>query len=507
MDVHKGIDGERFAHFVKSVQGLIGVGEPQALLKMILEAAIKLFAADACSIALIDEGNEHLRFQCTLGGANVEEFQLPLGQGIIGWVAQTGQGVVSNDVSQDTRFFGTIDRQTGFRTKAVLCAPLQDDNGCIGAIEVLNTTNSGGFRDNDLQFLGAFGRLAASIIRDTSVAAAVRNVKTALQEAVQNRYQLVGGTSARMQEVLQLARNVANAQTTVLLLGESGTGKEVVARAIHQWSSRAEQAFVAVNCAALTPELLESELFGHEKGAFTGAVAQKKGRFELADRGTLFLDEIADLPLPLQAKLLRVLQEREFQRVGGVKDIHTDVRIIAATNTDLRHAIRAKAFRQDLYYRLNVVALSLPPLRDRAEDLSGLIAHFLERYCHELKRDLLQIDPNAMAVLLAHSWPGNVRELQNVIERAVVLCTGPTIRETDLPAELRSHSWSAEDASGESLVVDPSLSLTQAVEVFKRARIQAVLETVSGNQTQAAQLLGLPRSNLSRLMKRLGLRE
>jgi Nif-specific regulatory protein len=252
--------------------------------------------------------------------------------------------------------------------------------------------------------------------------------------------------------------------------------------------------------------LLESELFGHEKGAFTGAIAQKKGKFELADGGTIFLDEIGDLAAPLQAKLLRVLQEREFQRVGGTKDLRVNVRVIAATNRDLRRALQTGVFREDLYYRLNVVSISLPPLRDRREEIPALIDHFTARYCNDMKRPLLARNPAAQERLLAYRWPGNVRELQNVIERAVVLSPGPTITESDLPLELRTQGGENGDPTLPGQMIDPALPLSAAIEAFKRVRVRHALEAVNGNQTKAAQALGVPRPNLSRLMKQLGLR-
>jgi Nif-specific regulatory protein len=497
---------KRLTSLIEATQKLIGMTEPEELLQNILESALRLFAADACSIALIDEADQQLAFAFTLGGAKVEELRLPLGQGIVGWVAEKGEGVIANDVSQDPRFLGQVDRKTGFRTKAVLCAPLRYEGRVIGAIEVLNTATPGGFAQEDLDLLLAFGGLATPALQRTKTFSTVRNAKTAFQEVVQERYHLVSGASPLMQEVTRLARSVAVAHSTVLLLGESGTGKEVMARAIHHWSPRVEQPFVAVNCVALTPELLESELFGHEKGAFTGAVAQKKGKFELADGGTIFLDEIGDLAPHLQAKLLRVLQEREFQRVGGTRDIRVNVRVIAATNRDLRRAMQTGAFREDLYYRLNVVSISLPPLRDRREEIPALIDHFTARYCNDMKRPLLTVDPAAMELLRAYRWPGNVRELQNVIERAVVLSPGPTITGTDLPLELRTQGGGDSEPAPPGQAIDPLLPLSAAMEAFKRIRVRQALEAVNGNQTKAAQVLGLPRPNLSRLMKQLGLR-
>lgn len=497
---------QRLQSLIDINQLLISTIEPDEVLEVILNAAIRLFAAQGCSLALLDETAQYLTFVSMAGPAKVAEFRVAAGQGIAGWVAQTGQGVVCNDVSQDPRWFGGIDQQTGFNTRSILCAPLKQRDRILGVIEALNTTKPEGFSAEDLQLLMAFGGLAGTAITRTQNACRMRNARVALQEAIQDRYRLISGTSPAMQAVLQMARTVAPTNTTVLLLGESGTGKEVMARAIHQWSPRAAHPFVAVNCVALTPELLASELFGHERGAFTGATAQKKGKFELADGGTLFLDEIGELAPDLQTKLLRVLQDREFQRVGGVKDIRVDVRIVAATNRDLRRAMQQGAFREDLYYRLNVVAITLPPLRDRREDIQALVQYCLDRYRREMGRPHLRLTPSAMEMLQAYTWPGNVRELQNVIERAVVLASGPDITEADFPAEIRQVTG-ATGGSGEPLYgIAEAMHLTEAVTAFKRMRVQRALAAAGGNQKLAAQRLGLQPSNLSRLMQTLGLR-
>ncbi|MBM4256509.1 MAG: sigma-54-dependent Fis family transcriptional regulator [Deltaproteobacteria bacterium] len=491
---------------IETTQRLLTLTEPEDLLQTILESTLRLFAAQACSIALVDENAQQLSFAFTLGGAKLEEVHLPLGQGIIGWVAAHGEGVICNDVATEPRFFGQIDRQTGFRTKMVLCAPLRHEGRLVGAIEVLNTAAVGGFQPTDLELLAAFGGLATPALYRTKAATAIQKAKVAFAEVVHERYRLVGGSSPAMQEALHVARSAAVANSTVLLLGESGTGKEVIARAIHQWSPRVEQPSVAVNCVALTPELLESELFGHEKGAFTGAIAQKRGKFELADGGTIFLDEIGDLAPNLQAKLLRVLQEKEFQRVGGVKDFRVDVRVIAATNRNLRQAMQQGQFREDLYYRLNVVPITLPPLRERSEDLPALIEHCTARYCDEMKRPRLMIDTAAMAALQQYAWPGNVRELQNIIERATVLSQGPVLSVADLPGELRQQSVSPLATLESYQPTRQFASLAEAIETVKREQIQLALDENGGNQTKAARRLGLPRPNLSRLMKQLGLR-
>jgi Nif-specific regulatory protein len=477
--------------------------DPDEVLTVILTAALRLFGVEGCSLALLDATTQELAFVDMVGPAQVEEFRLPAGQGIAGWVAQTGQGVVCNDVTRDTRFFQGIDQQTGYTTRSILCAPLQQHDQIVGVIEAINTTKPAGFDAADLALLTAFGSLAGTAITRMQVFAQVCNVGAAFQEVVHTRYRLISGTSPAMQETLRLARTVAATNTTVLLLGESGTGKEVVARAIHQWSPRADQPFVAVNCVALTPDLLASELFGHEKGAFTGAIAQKKGKFELAHRGTLFLDEIGDLAPDLQAKLLRVLQDKEFQRVGGTKDLRVDVRILAATNRDLHQAIQRGAFREDLYYRLNVVSLTLPPLRDRRPDIPALVSHFLDQYCREMNRPRLGITPDALALLQAYPWPGNVREFQNTIERSVVLSPGPVITAADFPPEIR-QAFHSPDAALSFEGLDDTAPLAAAVTAFKRAKIRQALAKAQGNQSQAAKLLGLQPSNLSRLLHTLG---
>lgn len=307
------------------------------------------------------------------------------------------------------------------------------------------------------------------------------------------------GQSPAIQELLQTARQAAASNATVLLRGESGTGKEILARAIHGWSPRREGPLVIVNCVALSEELLESELFGHEKGAFTGAHQRKRGKVELADGGTLFLDEVGDIRPPLQAKLLRLLQEHEFERVGGTRPIRVDARFIAATNADLEQAIKQGAFRQDLYYRLNVVSLPLPPLRARTEDIEDLAQHFVAKYCAELKRAPKALSPAALALLQRYEWPGNVRELENAIERAVVLSTTPAIEPRDLPIAPMPTEDETEDAA------DSSYRL--AVQNFKREFLRSALLQANGNQTRAAEALGVRRTYLSRLLRELGLRD
>ncbi len=332
------------------------------------------------------------------------------------------------------------------------------------------------------------------VIRKALERTALKEENRYLQGEVNSTFPEIVGASPRLKEAIQVAQQVAATSSTVLLLGESGTGKEVFARWIHRWSPRAKRPFVVVNCVALRDELLESELFGHEKGAFTGAHQMKQGKLEIANGGTVFLDEIGDFKLDLQAKLLRVIQEREFERVGGTKRICVDIRIIAATNRDLQKEVQGGRFREDLFFRLNVVTISLPPLREKKEDIPLLADFFLRRACHSVKKPLMKISSEAMEHLMGYHWPGNARELGNLIERAVVLARGAEIMPEDLPL-LRGPTSSDESYLGKPY--------HDAVRHAQRDVIRHALQNSGGNQAKAAELLGLQRTYLARLIKKL----
>ncbi|MGB6067372.1 MAG: sigma-54 dependent transcriptional regulator [Desulfomonilaceae bacterium] len=310
------------------------------------------------------------------------------------------------------------------------------------------------------------------------------------------------GKSKAMGKVFAVMKRVADTPTTVLVFGESGTGKELVARALHKASSRSSAPFVSINCGAVSENLLESELFGYEKGAFTGAMSVKQGKFEFANGGTLFLDEVGEMSLNLQVKLLRVLQEHEFQRVGGNKDIRVDVRIIAATNKNLKEEVAAGRFRGDLFFRLNVVRIEVPPLRERREDIPFLVAHFVNRFADKLGCGIGEVDAEVMSVLDGYSWPGNVRELENVIERALVLCRGKTVKLEDLPPEVRKSS-SNEDGLGTLFLGEKNLADT--LDTIEEKMIREALKKAGHVQAQAAKALGVSRSNLQYKMKKYGL--
>jgi two-component system response regulator AtoC len=329
------------------------------------------------------------------------------------------------------------------------------------------------------------------------------------------RFRLIGESSA-IKQIYAVVEKVANTPSTVLITGESGTGKELIARALHENSSRHGGPFIKINCAAIPKTLMESELFGYDKGAFTGAVGAKPGRFELAHGGTLFLDEIGEIPVEMQVKLLRVLQESEFERVGGIKTIKVDVRLVTATNRDLLQEIAAGAFREDLFYRLNVVPIHIPPLRERREDIPLLADHFIAKFNERLRKQVTDMAPDAVERLVAHQWPGNIRELENLMERTVLFCEGPQIRVSDLPPEI-SHlvpvPLPAPPAAPEAgaTPTPPAGSLKEAVraqtERVERELIQRALDETGGNVTQAARKLKISRKSLQTKMKEFGLRD
>ncbi|HET7871746.1 MAG TPA: sigma-54 dependent transcriptional regulator [Terriglobales bacterium] len=327
----------------------------------------------------------------------------------------------------------------------------------------------------------------------------VREENQSLREALGKRYhfQNIVARSRKMQEVLALVQRVAPTNSTVLIGGESGVGKDLIARAIHENSRRASGPFIKVNSTAIPDTLFESELFGFEKGAFTGALASKPGKFELANKGTLFLDEIGDVPAPTQVKLLRVLQEREFERLGGTKTLKVDVRLIAATNRDLRAALEQGTFREDLYYRLNVVPVDIPPLREHKEDVPDLVNYFLSRFSQEHEREITGISPEALKMLMEYHWPGNVRQLENTIERAVALCSGPVIDDKDI------HLDSAPGKAGAS--ASSFLPEGMTLEQWEDEMVREALRRAGGNKSQAARLLGLSRNALRYRLSKLGM--
>jgi DNA-binding NtrC family response regulator len=331
----------------------------------------------------------------------------------------------------------------------------------------------------------------------------VRDENRSLKEALGRRYhfQNIMAHSSKMQEVLALVERVAATNSTVLIGGESGVGKDLIARAIHQNSRRASGPFIKINSTAIPDNLFESELFGFEKGAFTGATMAKPGKFELADKGTLFLDEIGDVPAPIQVKLLRVLQEREFERLGGTRTLKVDVRLIAATNRDLRAALEEGTFREDLYYRLNVVPIDIPPLREHKEDIPDLVSHFFNRFARENGKDMHAITPAALKLLMDYHWPGNVRQLENIIERGVALAAGPVLDVDDIHLDQRSPATATLSAGAAGA---PFLPEGMTLELWEDEMIREAMRRANGNKSEAARLLGLSRNALRYRLAKLG---
>ncbi len=379
---------------------------------------------------------------------------------------------------------------------SLLVAPLLASGRAWGAITLETAAQAAPFDADHLQLLTALAAIAAGPLENAQRLEWLESENRRLQVEVHGKHSMIGETPV-MQEVFQQIARAAPSESTILIQGETGTGKELVARAIHAGSRRSARSFVAVNCANLSEALLESDLFGHEKGAFTGAIAQKRGKLELAEGGTLFLDEVGEMTSPLQAKLLRFLQEREFERVGGTRTLRADVRVIAATNRDLTAASQTGAFRHDLYFRLNVICLTLPPLRERRADIPLLASHFLVRLGEKSSRPIAGISPGARACLLSYDWPGNIRELENALERAVVLGSGDQIQPEDLPEPVFEGAAVAAAGAG---------FFHESVRDAKRRLILAALDQAGGSQLQAAKILGLNPTYLSRLIRNLELK-
>jgi transcriptional regulator with GAF, ATPase, and Fis domain len=382
--------------------------------------------------------------------------------------------------------------------RSLLCVPLAVFERVIGCIYLDSTSASNRFHEDHLQLLAAIAGVSAAALDNARHAQWLEQENRRLTAEISEDRILVGN-GPRMQEVYQSLVKVARSEATVLIEGESGTGKELAARAVHQSSPRADKPFVAINCATIQETLLESELFGHERGAFTHAIAQKKGKLEVADGGVVFLDEIGELAPGLQVKLLRVLQEREFERVGGTRPIKLDIRLVAATNRDLEKAVEAGEFRRDLYYRLAVVKMTMPPLRDRKEDIAMLTRHFVQKYAKRCNQKAKPVSREAMAALMNYEWPGNVRELENAMERALVMGSSDSILLDDLPEALLEQEPASADVS--------EGKYHSGVKQFKKQMIVDAVVQTRGNYVEAATLLGVHANYLHRLIKNLGLKD
>ncbi len=449
------------------------------LLQLIFEAV----PADRGAVLLTEAGAE-LGSVSGWDRASSATEDIPVSENIVQRVLTQAAPVMESEPSENGQ------------ARSIIAVPMMASRNVLGVVYLDSKDPAVGYSDSHLQLVTAIAGIAAMALDNARHVEQLEDENQRLQEEINVRHDLVG-ESPSMRAVYRFLSRVAPANSTVLIRGESGTGKELVARAIHRNSPRDGKPFVAINCAALTETLLESELFGHEKGAFTGALAQKKGKLEIAAGGTVFLDEIGEVAPAIQSKLLRVLQEREFERVGGTRSIHVDIRVVAATNRDLAESMRRGLFRQDLYYRLNVISFAMPSLRERQDDIPLLAHHFVSKHSERCNRRVGGISRQALACLMNYSWPGNVRELENAIERAIVLGTTDEVLPEDLPEGLLET---------ESL---PNVRVAKYHEAVFEAKKQLILnatQQAKGNQAEAARLLGLNPTYLSRLMRNMNLR-
>ena len=442
------------------------------------------------TITLLDPLRNEIHIEVAHGitRSAIERVRYKLGEGITGKVIETGKAVAIPRISEEPRFLDRTAsrRRGGDRELSFFCVPIKKGNQVIGALSVDRPYEEDYSLDEGRRLLSVVATMVAShVIKLETIRVEnerLRDENRRLQTELKSKYSIgnIIGSSNRMREVYQMVSQVCRSNATVLIRGESGTGKELVANSIHYNSQRAQTPFVKVNCAALPSNLIESELFGHEKGAFTGAIKQKIGKFEMAHRGTIFLDEIGSINLDVQANLLRILQEKEFDRVGGQRTIKVDVRVIAATNKNLEQAVEEGTFRGDLYYRLNVFPIYMPPLRERKTDILLLADYFLEKYAKENHKDIRRFSTPAIDMLMQYHWPGNVRELENCIERAVLLCEEGVVHSYHLPPTLQT---------GKESGTLPALSLEEAVANLEKEMLIDSLKNTRGNISSAAKIL------------------
>jgi transcriptional regulator with GAF, ATPase, and Fis domain len=479
---------------------------PEAMLEHLLQLVGSVIPAECGAILLAEQYDEAEadgdEFTPVCGWRRASDSTEPvkISRTVVERARLDGVAILSNDVTSDFDLNEALSLAVR-NVSALLAAPIGASGGVRGVIYLDSSSPSAEFDQDHLQLLRAIAALTGLALENLRRVNLLKDENQRLRAEISIEHDMVG-SGPRMRDVYQFISKVAPAETTVLIRGESGTGKELAARAIHLNSPRAAMPFVAINCAALTETLLESELFGHEKGAFTGAAMQKKGKLEVAQGGTVFLDELGEMPLTLQSKLLRALQEREFERVGGVRPIKADIRLIAATNRNLEQAIKDGRFREDLYYRLNVICLNLPSLRERREDITALAHYFAAKYSQKLKRKVVGFSSESMACLMNYDWPGNVREFENAIERAVVLGSSEIVKIEDLPEVVIEASPSKTPTAGGSL----QRNFYDLVNEEKKRLIVDAFDRAQGSYTDAAKLLGMHANHLHRLIRNLNMK-
>jgi Nif-specific regulatory protein len=498
-----GREARRLSSLLEVSQALSGTLNVRSALHRVLELLARQHGARRGMVTLLRDGGE-LHVEAADGlDRPAQGLQYRLGEGVTGRVAETGRPIVVPRVSREPSMLNRAARrlERDEQELSFVCVPILLSRRAVGTLAVHLRYKPDRDFDSSVKFLGVVASMIAQAIKIQRLVEEDRrrlvDENEHLRQELRDKYDFsnIIGTSGPMRQVYEQVAQVAGTNTTVLIRGESGTGKELIAHAIHYNSLRAKKPFVKVSCAALPESLIEAELFGHEKGAFTGAESRKKGRFELAEGGTLFLDEIGDINLSTQVKLLRVLQEREFERVGGTETIKVNVRLIAATNKDMEQAIAGGTFREDLYYRLNVFTIFVPPLRERKADLLLLADHFLEKFSREHNKSIKRISTPAIDMLVSYHWPGNVREMENAIERAVLTCEGQVVHAHHLPPSLQT---------AESSGTVTRVSLADAVAAYEKDLIQDALKTTRGNRAKAARLLDTTERILNYKVRKYG---
>jgi len=486
-EAHAG-EVRKLSTLLEASQALSATLDLKASLQRVLEILGRHHGAIRSTVVLLNENTGDVELEAAAGAITVKRVRYRIGEGVTGKVVQTGKPIVVPRVSREPTFLNRAAERPELPSQELtyISAPIALEGKTVGAIGIDLQFKADRDYHRTTKFLGVVGSMIAKAVKVQRLIQADKqrlvDENTHLRQELRERYDFSNlvGTSGPMHQVYEQIAQVARTNTTVLLRGESGTGKELIAHAIHYNSPRSKKPFIKVSCAALPQDLIESELFGYEKGAFTGAYTSKKGRFEAAEGGTLFLDEICDLNLATQIKLLRILQEREFERLGGTETIRTNIRLIAATNKDLERAIAAGEFREDLYYRLNVFAIFVPPLRERKPDVLLLADHFLEKFSKEHNKNVKRIATPTIDMLSSYHWPGNVRELANVIERAVVVCDTQVIHAHHLPPTLQTA-----EASG----TGQTTTLRDSLEAFEKDALLDALKSARGNRAKAARLL------------------
>lgn len=478
--------------------------ELDALLRLAMDKVIEVTRARRGFIALVGEKNRlDFKVARNMQKSDIEKPRFEVSRSIIQKVLSAGESICLPDAMADATF-GGVKSVTSLQLLSVLSVPVKVDGRVVGLIYVDNTNVKDLFDDVVADLLTAFAQQIAIALKNAFAFSELKESHKHLADELRSKYQFseIIGSGRRMTEILQLVADVADTDATVLIDGENGTGKELFARALHYNSGRNNKPFITVNCGAIPADLIESELFGHTKGAFTGAVKDKRGKFELADGGTIFLDEIGEMAAALQVKLLRVLEDGSYSSIGGEIEKHSDVRVIAATNRNLKKMLEEKTFREDLYYRLNVINFTVPPLKERKEDILILIEHFIKKY----KKGATQpkLTKAAEQLLIEYNYPGNVRQLENILQRAVILCKNDLIEIQHLPEEVKTAKYSINESENQNKTFQERKQ--QTIERFERGELSRILTLTGGKVRQSAREAGMDVKNFSEKMQKYGLK-